>query len=1435
MKRIQVFLLATWLVVLLAAGIVRSQPSGTAIDVTGSFREGTLVVKWYDDGNPIYKGYRIEYGFARGFEAKPSDFASVQVPAGTKKQVEIPVEGEYDFALVRVHLLGADGKELARSNEEMIRLSSPSLSSSTLGQLNLTLNSFSSSNFPFLYSQVTVDTSGVAVVNLPESAFRAFENGVLQTDFFQVTPPATGGGVRIADIIFVMDNSGSMDDIQAAVVNNVRQFVDSLVSRGIDMRLGLVRFGQYDNGQYGYSGSPIVEDNGVTTSDVNYFKNTVLARNVSDGWFEPGFHALVAAAQRFSFRPGAQKIFILTTDEDNDIGPSPYNYTLSQTVSVLTSAPAIVYGLVDQFWGTSYTDYVGPGSVTQATGGRAFQIRQDQVTTMLNYINFQAAAQYTVRYRSSDPVFNGTTRLVKIIVNAFGQADTVETSYVPGAAPIIQRTPATIALHNQPWAEGTSFTIEADITDNVPPLVQSARLYYRRTGVATYSSVAMTRQTGDRYRGIIPGSAVQTPGLDYYITATDGQTTSSDPRTDPANNPYQFGILPNVAPVVTHTPVTTLTPGNPITITANIVDNTNSLSAARLYYRKTGQLLYQQATMTSTGGNNYQAVIPASYVTTDGVDYYIYAVDNFGVSSTHATSDLPHVIAFLPSKIKLSNIHVRRQSESQFNPYPPTLSLGIRRGDEVRFEGIIRDGLGNPIANQQITAYDPLLYDPQVGSNGKRTIVSGSDGKFFYPSTGSVSLATVPPGVLVYWFKIATEGEAIPFCLVVNDPSLTVRAVNQTLRQLTSRNRSILDIRVDTSARSPFRELYVPAEAYPRNDDNLNAATNDGFFRFLAIVYTGPTDESFLIGNNYSSGWLKRGFDLYQNAIVDVARNLPERFELIIPPRALSGLSKGTGLEDYDPTETGNLILYGVEGLVCASTLIPTGVTQAIGPVGCFALKVHLATDAIKTVATSDELQRPFGAAGNDELDAGIELVVDIGALLYSANDMPKHVARVQNPRNFMHGAPGRLRSAAEIADFAKDLGQTSATSWDYGYMIGSHYRNPTGHYKGSSFSNIGFMPPSGSYTRADLNFNFTRANKPSLNFTDVRWDNPQTPSYLHITVQSSRPTFRPTTTTQIVPDLRIGASNFTLQNITQPNTAPFLYRAQIPVSQLPNYNPANPGAWSEPIYCTGSNFETRWSNCTGGFCGANGNSLYLTNGAQSSQSNTSVAGDTMAVLRVPPNAFGNQSLFVTITSSSFNSVAGRYQNNLVAHSDAIQINAEVSSFILPSELRLSFSSSIPIQNVSRVGIYKFIPDEVYWEKVQSNVSIVDSMAIAFVCTTGIYAVLEEVSDVSGPPTNGRLTNQNVYFFPNPFNPDHQMGLLRYSLAQNGNVVAKIYDISNTLVKILEDGFVIAETEEAIAWDGRNERGDIVGNGVYFYVIESSSGERAVGKIAVLR
>ena len=496
------------------------------------------------------------------------------------------------------------------------------------GPLSATMVNLNHQNFPFIYMNVAIDTSGVGYPDLEQANFKVYENEVLQTEYFEVTPPDSGGGYRLTDIIFLMDNSGSMAEEQNAVSNNVIDFVDNLKSSGIDFALGLCRYGSSS-----YSGNPIIEDNGQLTRDAEYFKNNVWTRNVTSGSREPGYYAITQSSSGFSFRPGSQKVFIIITDETPDQGSSSMNDALS----------ACLNNSITLFALTESDHYSQFEPITSATNGDYFDIYSN-FDDIFNFIVSQVSNTYLIRYYSSDPFFNGIERFVEVVAQYQGNEAATSGAYMPGSAPQIHRTQNTLDLHTQAWAEHTQFTIEVEIIDNYQPYVQNATLYFKNTSSVNYQSVTMTNSTGNIWQGVISGTNVETPGLDYYITATDGQNLASDPTVTPRNNPYQIAILPNEAPQIIHTPITNLTPGNSIQITANIIDNTNTLNGAKLFYRKTGQLLYQETDMISISADNYSALIPASFATNDGVDYYLKAWDNFGVNGYHGTADNPHQI-----------------------------------------------------------------------------------------------------------------------------------------------------------------------------------------------------------------------------------------------------------------------------------------------------------------------------------------------------------------------------------------------------------------------------------------------------------------------------------------------------------------------------------------------------------------------------------------------------------------------------------------------------------------------------------------------------------------------------------------------------------------------------------------------------------------------
>lgn len=83
---------------------------------------------------------------------------------------------------------------------------------------------------------------------------------------------------------------------------------------------------------------------------------------------------------------------------------------------------------------------------------------------------------------------------------------------------------------------------------------------------------------------------------------------------------------------------------------------------------------------------------------------------------------------------------------------------------------------------------------------------------------------------------------------------------------------------------------------------------------------------------------------------------------------------------------------------------------------------------------------------------------------------------------------------------------------------------------------------------------------------------------------------------------------------------------------------------------------------------------------------------------------------------------------------------------------------------------------------------------------------------------------------PNPFNP---WTTLTYMVPRAGTVRLAVYDLRGRLVRVLVDGQVASGSYDAV-WDGRNERGEEVGSGVYF-VLMTAGTENLRQKLVLLR
>ncbi len=105
-----------------------------------------------------------------------------------------------------------------------------------------------------------------------------------------------------------------------------------------------------------------------------------------------------------------------------------------------------------------------------------------------------------------------------------------------------------------------------------------------------------------------------------------------------------------------------------------------------------------------------------------------------------------------------------------------------------------------------------------------------------------------------------------------------------------------------------------------------------------------------------------------------------------------------------------------------------------------------------------------------------------------------------------------------------------------------------------------------------------------------------------------------------------------------------------------------------------------------------------------------------------------------------------------------------------------------------------------------------------------------------------------TYAYPNPFSPDVEQVKIKYSTGgKRQSVTIRIFDFGMNLVRTViqnaergdiihtVDGYNNSPTSGVVDfWDGRDENGSIVPNGVYFYRVDVGSDDPVFGKIMVL-
>ncbi len=98
----------------------------------------------------------------------------------------------------------------------------------------------------------------------------------------------------------------------------------------------------------------------------------------------------------------------------------------------------------------------------------------------------------------------------------------------------------------------------------------------------------------------------------------------------------------------------------------------------------------------------------------------------------------------------------------------------------------------------------------------------------------------------------------------------------------------------------------------------------------------------------------------------------------------------------------------------------------------------------------------------------------------------------------------------------------------------------------------------------------------------------------------------------------------------------------------------------------------------------------------------------------------------------------------------------------------------------------------------------------------------------------GVLTERTIYAYPNPLVNDNGT-TFSFTVSKASEVTIRIVDAANIVHRTIHVPVTDVVNCMAVKWDGRDEGGGKLPNGVYFYLITSDAGERSVGKLAILR
>ena len=236
------------------------------------------------------------------------------------------------------------------------------------------------------------------------------------------------------DIVFIVDNSGSMSPYINGINDSLQQFGVELQQNNYDYGLGLVRYGQTANGTpWTQPGAPntnfggmaiLTNDGNLVLNDASYFKTNIWSQNTAAGAYQAGYHTIYRTVRQMNWRQNSTKIIILVTDQcidqDYSVGNSRHhgisqadaiNQCVSNNVMLFTftTVNCAAHNTTVHHHGINIFLHLSqPDSIINQTDGDWFDLQNADFTEILEQV-IQMVDQISGNIIGMFPIGNNTT------------------------------------------------------------------------------------------------------------------------------------------------------------------------------------------------------------------------------------------------------------------------------------------------------------------------------------------------------------------------------------------------------------------------------------------------------------------------------------------------------------------------------------------------------------------------------------------------------------------------------------------------------------------------------------------------------------------------------------------------------------------------------------------------------------------------------------------------------------------------------------------------------------------------------------------------------------------------------------------------------------------------------------------------------------------